>query len=172
MEMGRKERILLPVKGSFMALTMALALLFNLFPWRDVSGLPDLLALVLAFWCIHAPRKMGIGTAWILGLVLDAGNGTLLGQHAFAYSVLAFASIALSRRVLWFPPWQQAIHVFVLLFSCQLLMLAVRMLSGSAFPGYAYFAGSVIAAALWPAASFLLLMPQRQPELVDENRPI
>jgi len=62
--------------------------------------------------------------------------------------------------------------VLVLLFSCQLLMLAVRMFSGSAFPGYAYFAGSVIAAALWPAASFLLLMPQRQPELVDENRPI
>jgi len=90
MEIGRQERILLPVKGSFMVLTMTLALLFNLFPWRDVSGLPDMLALVLAFWCIHEPRKMGIGTAWILGLILDAGNGTLLGQHAFAYSVLAF----------------------------------------------------------------------------------
>ena len=172
MDIGRRERILLPVKGTFMVLTMALALLFNMFPWRDVSGLPDMLALVLAFWCIHEPRKMGIGTAWILGLILDAGNGTLLGQHAFAYSVLAFASIALARRVLWFPLWQQAIHVLVLLFSCQLLMLAVRMFSGSAFPGYAYFAGSVIAAALWPAASFLLLMPQRQAELVDENRPI
>ena len=86
--------------------------------------------------------------------------------------MLAFASIALSRRVLWFPLWQQALHVLLLLASCQLLMLAVRMLSGSAFPVYSYFVGSVIAAALWPVAWFVLLIPQRQAEIVDENRPI
>ena len=72
MDVIHQERILLPVKTSFMALTLALALLFNLFPWRDATALPDMLALVLAFWCIHQPRRMGIGTAWILGLILDA----------------------------------------------------------------------------------------------------
>jgi len=172
MDVIGQDRILLPVKASFMALTLLLALLFDLFPWRDATGLPDMLALVLAFWCVHQPRRTGIGTAWILGLILDAGNGTLLGQHAFAYSVLAFACIALSRRILWFPLWQQAIHVLLLLVSCQLLMLAVRMAAGGALPGYSYFAGSVIAAALWPVASFVLLMPQRRAEIIDENRPI
>lgn len=170
--MDSKERILLPVKVSFMAATTGAALLFNVLPWRDVNGLPDLLALVLAFWCVHQPRRMGIGTAWMLGLAMDVANGALLGQHAFAYSVLAFACIALSRRVLWFPLWQQAVQLLVLLLASQMLMVAVRLVAGGAFPGFAYFFGSVIAAALWPVATFLLLLPQRQPPSVDANRPI
>ena len=166
------QRILLPVKVAFMALTFVLALLFNLLPWREVIGLPDMVALVLTFWCVHQPRKIGIGIAWLAGLVMDAGNGALLGQHAFAYAFLAFAAISLHRRILWFSPWRQAAHVLVLLLATQMLMLAVRLVASGVFPGLTYFAGTFIAAALWPSASFLLLLPQRRPESVDENRPI
>lgn len=168
----RPQRILLPVRVSFMALTTLLALLFNLLPWRDVTGLPDLLALVITFWCVHQPRRMGMGAAWLLGLMMDVGNGALLGQHAFAYSVLAFAAVGLNRRILWFSTWAQALHVLLLLLASQLLMLAVRLIAGDAFPGFAWFAGSGIAALLWPAVTFLLLLPQRQPGLVDVDRPI
>ena len=160
--------ILLPVNSGFMALTVLLVLVFDLLPWRDVSGVPDLLALVITFWCVHEPRKMGIGFAWLLGLMMDAGNGALLGQHAFAYAILAFTAIALHRRLLWFSPWRQAAHVLVLLLAIQLLMLAVRMLGGGAYPGHAYFAGSLMAAALWPLATFLRLLPQRRPRDADE----
>jgi rod shape-determining protein MreD len=166
------ERILLPVNVGYMALTVALALLFNLMPWNDLVGVPDLVALVLTFWCVHQPRRMGIGAAWLVGLIMDAGNGALLGQHAFAYAFLAFGAFSLYRRILWFSLWRQAAHVLVLLLACQALMLAVRMIAGSAFPGPLYFLGSVVAAALWPTATFLLLLPQRRPESVDENRPI
>ena len=166
------QRILLPAKVGYMALTLVLALLFNLLPWRDVTGLPDMVALVLTFWCVHQPRKMGIGIAWFVGLVMDAGDSALLGQHAFAYAFLAFAAVSLHRRILWFSPWRQAAHVLVLLLLSQALMLAVRPVAGGVFPGLAYFAGTLIAAALWPTVSFLLLLPQRRPESVDENRPI
>ena len=166
------QRILLPVKVGYMALTLVLALVFNLLPWRDVIGLPDMLALVLTFWCVHQPRKMGIGIAWFVGLLMDAGNGALLGQHAFAYAFLAFAATSLHRRILWFSAWRQAAHVLVLLLASQMLMLAVRLVAGGVFPGLTYFAGAFIAAALWPTASFLLLLPQRRAESVDENRPI
>ena len=166
------ERILLPVKVSYMALTVVLALLFNLMPWQDLVGVPDMAALVLAFWCVHQPRRMGIGIAWFVGLVMDAGNGALLGQHAFAYAFLAFGAITLHRRILWFSLWQQAAHVLLLLLASQALMLGVRMIAGGTFPGPMYFAGSLIAAALWPTATFLLLLPQRRPESVDENRPL
>ena len=168
----RPQRILLPVKVSFMTLTTLLALLFNLLPWRDVTGLPDMLALVIAFWCVHQPRRMGIGAAWVLGLMMDAANGALLGQHAFAYSVLAFAAIQLNRRILWFGIWPQALHVLLMLLGSQLLMLVVRLAAGDAFPGFVWFAGSGIAALLWPAVTFVLLAPQRQPEIVDVDRPI
>jgi rod shape-determining protein MreD len=168
----RPQRILLPVNVGFMMLSFVLALLFNLLPWRDISGVPDLAALVLTFWCVHQPRRVGIGAAWLLGLVMDAGNGALLGQHAFAYSILAFAAVGLHRRILWFSPWRQAAHVLLLLIACQVLTLAVGMMVGGAFPGYAYFAGSFVAAALWPAVRLVLLLPQRRPESVDVNRPI
>jgi hypothetical protein len=92
----RPERILLPVKVGFMAASLLLALAFNLLPWRDLRGVPDLVALVLAFWCVHQPRKMGIGVAWGVGLVMDAANGVLFGQHALAYAALAYAAQALA----------------------------------------------------------------------------
>lgn len=168
----RPQRILLPVKVSFMVFTTLFAMLFNVLPWPDVTLLPDLLALVLTFWCIHQPRKMGIGAAWALGLMMDAANGALLGQHAFAYSVLAFAAVQLNRRVLWFGLGPQALHVLLLLLGTQLLMLGVRLAAGGAFPGFPWFAGSAIGALLWPIATFVLLAPQRQPEMVDVDRPI
>jgi rod shape-determining protein MreD len=166
------ERILLPVNVAYMALTVVLALLFDMLPWHDLTGVPDMAALVIAFWCVHQPRKMGIGIAWFVGLIMDAGNGALLGQHAFAYAFLAFGAITLHRRILWFSLWQQAAHVLPLLLASQALMLAVGMIAGGVFPGVMYFAGSLIAAALWPTATFLLLLPQRRPESFDENRPL
>jgi rod shape-determining protein MreD len=166
------QRILLPAKGSFIALTLLLALLFNLLPWGATAGVPDLGATVLAFWCIHQPRRVGIGIAWTLGLLLDVGNGALLGEHALGYSVLAFLAFAVRRRLLWFPPWQQALHLLPLLLSMQLLTLVIRIAAGADFPGWGHFSGSFICAALWPALTFLLLLPQRQSEKIDENRPI
>ncbi len=166
------QRILLPAQVSFIVLTLALGLLFDLLPWGNIAGVPDLTAAVLAFWCIHQPRRVGIGIAWTLGLLLDVGNGALLGQHALGYSVLAFLAFALHRRLLWFPPWQQALHILLLLLSTQLLTLVIRIAAGAGFPGWTYFAGSFICAALWPVLSFLLLLPQRRAEMMDENRPI
>lgn len=166
------QHILLPVKVGFMATSVLAALAFNLLPWRDVRGVPDLLALALVFWCVHQPRKMGIGIAWLLGLVMDSANGALFGQHALAYAALAYTAQGLHRRILGFPPWPQAIHVLVLLLASQLIMLAVRLLAGGTFPGASYFFGSLVAAALWPLATFILLAPQRRPEAVDETRPI
>src|SRR5260221_14190675 len=163
------ERILLPVKVSYMALTVVLAILFNLLPWHDLIGVPDMAALVVAFWCVRQPRRMGIGIAWFVGLVMDAGNGALLGQHAFAYAFLAFAAVSLHRRILWFSAWRQAAHVLVLLLVSQALMLAVRLVAGGVFPGLTYFAGSFVAAALWATASFMLLLPQRRPAGMDDR---
>jgi rod shape-determining protein MreD len=166
------QRILLPAKVGFIALTLLLALLFNLLPWGNMAGVPDLTAMVLAFWCIHQPRRVGIGIAWTLGLLLDVGNSALLGEHALGYSVLAFLAFAVRRRMLWFPPWQQALHLLPLLLSVQFLTLVIRIAAGADFPGWSYFSGSFICAALWPILTFLLLLPQRRAEKIDENRPI
>jgi rod shape-determining protein MreD len=167
-----RQHILLPVKPGFIVASIGAAFALNLLPWQDLRGVPDLLALVIAFWCVHQPRRVGIGVAWTLGLIMDAANGTLFGQYALAYASLAYGAHTLHRRILRFPLWQQALHVLVLLLAAQLLMLGVRLVAGGTFPGFAYFTGSLVGAALWPAVTFMLLAPQRRAADVDQTRPI
>jgi rod shape-determining protein MreD len=166
------QAILLPVRAGTILGSLAAALLLNFLPWKNVLVVPDFVALVLAFWCVRQPRLVGLGAGWILGLLIDVGNGVLLGQHALAYSLLAFASITLSRRILWFALWGQALHVAALLLFAQGVSAVVRLAAGAEFPGWSILVGPLIGAALWPMVSVVLLMPQRTPSDVDETRAI
>ena len=158
------SQILQPVRVSTIIASFALALFLNFLPWRDLRLVPDFVALVLLFWCIRQPRHVGLGVAWTLGLVTDAGNGVLLGQHALAYSILAFLGIWLSRRILWFGPGLQALHVGAMLVAAQAVSLLVRVVAGDGFPGWALLVGPLAGAVLWPLVTWLLLLPQRRPE--------
>ena len=166
------RRILLPVRASTILGSFALALLANFLPWQNVLLAPDFVALVLLFWCVRQPRLVGLGAGWLLGLLTDVGNGVLMGQHALSYSLLAFAAITLSRRILWFSLWSQALHVAVLLLCAQAVEALVRLVAGAEFPGWSIVVGPLIGAALWPVVSALLLLRQRLPEDVDETRAI
>ncbi|WIM04944.1 MAG: rod shape-determining protein MreD [Candidatus Nitricoxidivorans perseverans] len=166
------RRILLPVRGWFILLTLAASLFLNLVPPGRLPLVPDWAALVLAFWCIHQPMKVGMGAAFILGLLMDVADGSVMGQHAMAYVLLAFAAGGLSRRILWFSLTMQALHVLPLLLGMQLVMLAARLVGGADSPGLSWFLGSFSAAALWYPLTYLLLLPQLQPIERDENRPI
>ena len=163
MDLSGSRQILQPVRASTIVASFALALFLNFLPWRDLRVVPDFVALVLLFWCVRQPRLVGLGVAWSLGLVTDAGNGVLLGQHALAYSLIAFLGIWLSRRILWFGQGLQALHVGALLLIAQGVSLLVRVVSGNDFPGWAMFIGPLAGAALWPLVSWLLLLPQRRP---------
>ena len=158
------SQILQPVRVSTIIASLALALFLNFLPWRDLRLVPDFVALVLLFWCIRQPRLVGLGAAWALGLLSDAGNGVLLGQHALAYSILAFLGIWLSRRILWFGPALQALHVGIMLVVGQAVVLLVRVIAGDGFPGWGLLVGPLIGALLWPLLTWLLLLPQRRPE--------
>ena len=165
MALGRTtEDILRPAKVSTIAASLAVALLLNFLPWKDLRVAPDFVALVLTFWCVRQPRLVGLGVAWTIGLLVDAGNGVLLGQHALAYSLLAFVSIWLSRRILWFGPLLQSLHVALILSLAQGAALLVRLVAGDPFPGWGLFAGPAIGALLWPGVSWILLAPQRRLE--------
>lgn len=166
------NRILLPVRNWFILATLLLALFLNLIPFGRFPGIPDWVAVVLAFWCIHQPLRVGMGAAFVLGLVMDVADGGALGQHALAYVVVAFAAGSLSRRILWFPLGQQALQILPLLLGSQLIMLVIRLIVGGEFPGLLWFLSSFVAAALWHPLTYLLLLPQFRPAERDDNRPI
>jgi rod shape-determining protein MreD len=152
----------MPVRLSTIIGSFALALFLNFLPWRDLRLMPDFVALTLCFWCIRQPRLVGLGIGWMLGLLTDAGNGVLLGQHALAYSILAFLALWLSRRILWFGPGLQALHVLVVLLVAQGVQLLVRVAAGNVSPGWLILVGPIIGAMLWPLVTWLLLLPQRR----------
>jgi len=158
------SQILLPVRMSTIFGSFAIALFVSFLPWPDLRLVPDFVAVVLAFWCVRQPRLVGIGVGWMLGLLVDAGNGVLLGQHAFAYSLLAFLSVWLSRRILWFGPMLQSLHIALILLATQAAVLLIRLAAGDAFPGWPILVGPLAGAILWPVVTSLLLMPQRRQE--------
>jgi rod shape-determining protein MreD len=158
------RHILLPARVRTVVLSLAAAMVLDFMPWKDLRLVPEFAALVLTFWCVRQPRLVGLGVAWTVGLISDAGNGVLLGQHALAYSVLAFLALWLSRRILWFGAGLQALHVGIMLLVAEGVMVLVRLAAGDQLPGWPIIVGPLAGAALWPVVSWVLLLPQRRLE--------
>lgn len=164
MALDRPHELLKPVKRRFIALTFFLGLLVELIPLPAGSTrwLPDLIGLVLLYWVINQPRRVGVGTAFFVGLIADVTTAGLFGQHALAYSLTAYFALKRQRQLVMFTLGQQALAVGGLLFANQLIMMLARLLTGSAFIGFSYFLPPVIGILLWPLLTKLLLLPYRQ----------
>lgn len=169
---NRPHYILLPVNPLFIAASLIGAFLLNLLPWGHAVGVPDFVALVLIFWSIHQPRRVGIGIAFTMGLLMDVHDATLLGENALSYTLLSYFAIMIHRRVLWFRLPMQALHVLPLLLLMQTVQLVIRVLVTGHFPGWFYLSESVTTAVLWPIVTWILLAPQRRAVNRDENRPL
>ena len=166
------QQLLLPANPVFIWTSLLLALLVNLLPLGRTPWTPDALAVVLVFWSVHQPQRVGIGAAFFFGLAMDVHQTTLLGQHAAAYAVLGYLATTINRRLLWFTVPSQALQVLPLFFAAHAIEMALRMLAGGVFPGLAILLAPVIESLLWPVVSVVLLHPQRRAPNPDENRPL
>ncbi len=165
-------QLLLPANPWFIGFTLIVALMVDMVPTGRLAAMPDVLAVVLVFWGVHQPRRIGVLWAFVFGLLMDVHDGALLGQHALAYSGLSFGAITLHRRLTWFPLGAQAVQVLPLFFGAHALALIVRMIVGGMWPGWGVLLAPVFEAALWPVASVLLLAPQRRAPDRDAHRPL
>jgi rod shape-determining protein MreD len=165
-------QLLLPVNPLFVALTLLLAFALNLVPLGRDPLMPDFVALVLVFWNVHQSRRVGVGLAFLFGLMMDVHDGAVLGQHALAYTLLSFFAITIHRRLLWFTVPSQAVQILPLFVAAHAVSLIVRMVAGGMFPGWQVLLAPVFEALLWPIATWLLLAPQRRAPDRDENRPL
>ena len=166
------QQLLLPANPVFIWGSLLLALLVDMLPLGRVPWMPDVLALVLVFWSVHQPLRVGIGVAFFFGLCVDVHQTSLLGQHALAYTALSFFAITVHRRLLWFSVPSQALQVLPLFAAAHAIELAVRMVSGGVFPGPSVLLAPLVESLLWPVVSVLLLAPQRRAPDPDENRPL
>ncbi|MEI6734161.1 MAG: rod shape-determining protein MreD [Comamonadaceae bacterium] len=170
------HQLLLPANpffifGSLLA-ALGLNMLQNMGLFGRAAWTPDFLALVLAFWTIHQPLRVGIGVAFVFGIFFDVHQGALLGQHALAYTVLSFLAIAIHRRLLWFSVPSQALQVLPLFAAAHAIELICRLAAGGAFPGWLMLLAPILESLLWPVVSVILLAPQRRSPDPDAHRPL
>lgn len=166
------DQLLMPVNPWFLAFTMMLAFVLNFVPIGRVPAMPDFVAVTLVFWILHEPRRVGVGLAFLFGLLMDVHDGAVLGQHALAYTVLSFMALTVHRRLAGFTPLSQMFQVFPMLLAAHAVSLTVRMFAGGMFPGWTLLLAPVFEALLWPVADWLLLAPQRRAPDRDQNRPL
>jgi len=156
------QQILLPVTTGLIVVTVLAGLILNLvpLPLEILTLRPDFCALVLVYWGIHQPRRVGFAVAFLLGLAVDMVDASLLGQHSLAYVVLLFGAIVLHRRVLNFSLIGQSLHILPLLLAGEVLMIVVRLLGGGQLPVAGSLLGPLIGALLWIPLSAVLRLPR------------
>ena len=172
MIMRSGQQLLLPANPLFIWFSLFAALLLDMLPLGRVPWMPDFLALVLVFWSVHQPLRVGIGVAFMFGLGMDVHQSAMLGQHAVSYTILSFLAGMIHRRLLWVTAPSQALQVLPVFVSAYAVEVGVRMMAGGTFPGWSLVIAPIAESLLWPVVSVLLLAPQRRAPDPDQNRPL
>jgi rod shape-determining protein MreD len=138
--------------GGTIALSVVVALTLSILPLPEwaLPYRPDWVTLVLIYWCLALPARVGVGVAWVVGLLLDVLSGSLLGQHALGLAVVAFLALRFHQQIRVFPLIQQALVILLLLGVKQLLLLWVNGILGHPGPTWLYWAPSLTGMMLWP----------------------
>lgn len=176
MIMPRGSLLLMPASTGFIFASLAISFLLNVV-WGQATGTsglwaPDWLLLSLTFWNIYQPRKIGVISAFFLGLLMDVHASALLGQHALAYTLTAYIAISIHRRILWFSAWQQALQMFFLFLAAFGIQWLIRGLHGDHVLFISEWFSPLSTTLIWPFARGLLLAPQRRTPDPDDIRPL
>jgi rod shape-determining protein MreD len=140
-----------PVSVGQVYLSLFGGLMLYMLPWAGFGLMlrPDFVLLVLLYWLIRTPHLCNIGTAWVMGVLVDLAGGDLFGEHALAYIVPAFIAVYYQRRATLFNRWQQLGFVFGLLLIGQIVLLILKLFGGSEVPEWSYLLPSVSGILLW-----------------------
>ena len=133
-------------------LSLLVALMLGLLPLPNTVAAfkPFWLALVLCYWLLEDPERVGLGVAFLIGLAADLLHGTLLGEHALRLCMLAFIVLRFRPRLRFFTLWQQALAVLAILLNDRIVVLMVRGFSGEGMPPAAFWIAPLTGMLLWP----------------------
>lgn len=159
-----RSEIQRPVSNTFILLTVLAALFLNGLPWAGIWLMlrPDFVALVLLYWCMHKPWRFGIGLSWAVGIFADVADASLFGQHALAYTLLAFGGVVMHHRLQMFELRQQTIQVFgILVVAYSVYALVHWQVNG--YVAWLYFLGCLTSTLLWtPLSAMFQVMRQKR----------
>ena len=143
---------------SLIFLTIMAAVLLSLLPLPEamLPFKPYWVAIVLIYWTLETHDMIGLGLAFLIGLILDTLSGSLMGLHALSLVIMVFLVQRFRSRLRFFPPWQQALSVLGLLVNDRIILIWITVLLGEPFPTWKHWLPPLVGMALWPWL-FLLL---------------
>lgn len=143
---------------SVIIFTLIMGLLLMILPmphWADAFR-PAWLLLIMIYWSIALPHRVGILTAWGVGFILDLLQGVLLGENALAFALVVYISLKIHRQFRLFSVLMQVISVFLLLLLNQLLLFWLQGLQGQTVTVKWFLGSPLISACVWPWIFFVL----------------
>jgi rod shape-determining protein MreD len=141
-----------------MVKTVVGALILTLLPlpsWLEIIR-PGFLALTVLYWSIQAPRAGGIALGFVCGLLLDAFEGPVLGEHALALALLAYLGVREHQRIRSKPIFQQSLIVFAALVIYEIVLFALDGWTGHPLTTPLRWLPTLTGALIWPAAAAVL----------------
>tara|TARA_B110000046_G_scaffold131656_1_gene138193 strand:- start:482 stop:967 length:486 start_codon:yes stop_codon:yes gene_type:complete len=140
-------------KGNqIIAMSFIVAIMLTALPLPDwaVNWRPDWVVVVLIYWCMAVPDRIGIFIAWFLGLLLDVQQGNVLGQNALGMILIALLTINSYQRMRTYPLLQQAVLVCFYLLLYKLVMLLILICMGLNKSDWTYWMPAITSMLLWP----------------------
>jgi len=138
--------------GWVIVMSFVIAIMLTIMPLPDwvVNWRPAWVAMVLIYWCMALPNRVGIGIGWMLGLLLDVQQGTVLGQHALGLAVIAYITSISYQRIRVFPLAQQAVIVCIYVLLFQFINIWVRGIMGISSQHWSIWLPAATSMLLWP----------------------
>jgi rod shape-determining protein MreD len=146
-----------PISNMLIVSSILTALLLNGLPWEGIWLMlrPDFVAVVMLYWCAHKPLRVGIGLSWAVGILADVADASLFGQHALAYTLLAFGGVSLHHRLKMFDLRQQTTQVFgILVLTYVVYAMVYWQVNG--YVMWPYFLGCLTSTLLWAPLDLII----------------
>ncbi|MCH8261465.1 MAG: rod shape-determining protein MreD [Gammaproteobacteria bacterium] len=150
--------------GWILFISLLIAFLLTALPlphWAD-DWRPAWVAMVLIYWCMALPERIGIGIAWCMGLLLDVQQGALLGQNALGLALIAYFVIQIHKRFRLFPLVQQSCLVGFIIIFYLLISSWVTGIMGIPPKTWTYWMPAISSMVLWPWLFVILRDIRRQ----------
>ncbi len=119
---------------------------------------PEWPMLVLFYWALALPKRVGVMWGWWIGLLMDILLGTHLGLLAFAYALATYLALKFYLQLRQYPVLQQMLPVFFLVIFVKLIAATMA----PTFVGTLVWGPALVSAVIWPFMFTALRWLRRQ----------
>ena len=123
---------------------------------------PAWVLMVLIYWAMLTPYRVNVGTAWVIGILLDVLNGTLLGEHALALTFVTYLVVRMHTQLRVYPLMQQSMWIFLFVLIYQFILFCIQGFLGELPTTWLYWSSTVTSMLLWPWVFMLMRDYQRR----------